>query len=58
MTDRLWTKNFIIIALVNFLIYIVFYLLMVVIAPSMLWIRSTLPRASRGLFPASLSSES
>ena len=31
--DRLWTKNFIIIALVNFLIYIVFYLLMVVIAP-------------------------
>ncbi len=32
MTDRLWTKNFVTIALVNFLIYIVFYLLMVVIA--------------------------
>jgi MFS family permease len=30
--ERLWTKNFIIIAFVNFLIYIVFYLLMAVIA--------------------------
>jgi MFS family permease len=31
--ERLWTKNFIIIALTNFLIYMVFYLLMVIIAP-------------------------
>jgi MFS family permease len=30
--ERLWTKDFIIIALTNFLIYMVFYLLMVVIA--------------------------
>ena len=30
--ERLWTKDFIIIAVTNFLIYVVFYLLMVVIA--------------------------
>lgn len=30
--QRLWTKNFVIVALTNFLIYMVFYLLMVIIA--------------------------
>src|SRR5512138_597900 len=30
--DRLWTRDFITIALTNFLIYVVFYLLMVVMA--------------------------
>ncbi|MBN2050363.1 MAG: MFS transporter [Spirochaetales bacterium] len=31
--EKLWTKNFIIITLTNFLIYIVFYLFMVIVAP-------------------------